>query len=223
MIYPEAARSWLPEYRDGRGVIATFETDPTTWHVQIGEQGNWLVGPSSRCRYPRNLPLHTVESGMNVDRRALRSGVAVGGFGVLVQAVTQTALLVVAPPGLAEAEAVPYFGTWFSAIAWSGLVLGYGMVLVAPVVAFAVAFGEERDAGPVAAGLGVGALVFGLGVAGVAWTVSNPAPPVVEYLRMGLRLSLVFAATGTLGALGGDVVGPLFRSPEGEDGQHPRW
>lgn len=158
---------------------------------------------------------------MNVDRRALRLDVTVRGFGVLVQAVTHPTLIVVHPPGLAEA--VPYFGSWFSVVARSGTLRTYGMVLVAPVVGFVVAFAEERDAAPVVAGLGVGALVFGLGVVGVARTVSTPAPPIGEYLRMGLQLSLEFVATGALGALGGDVVGPLFRSPDCEDRQLPRW
>jgi hypothetical protein len=164
---------------------------------------------------------------MDVDRRALRLGVAVAGVGALAQLSATVALFVLDVP--VEPTGLPVFGSWsWDAVAnWAADTVTGGMLLVAPVAALYAAFPDEYDATPVVWGFAVGALLFGVGVAAeqvlaaVLWPF-QPAPA-TTYVRIALRRALSFGVLAALGAFAGDGVGQLFGARGGEDGQHPRW
>lgn len=160
---------------------------------------------------------------MNVDRTAARVGVGLAALPVFSHAVLVAVLEVVYSGLFTSAEASAIFDAAYGPVATTTALLIFGMLLVAPAAAFYLAFPEERAAGPVAGGFAAGAVVYGVGLGAGAWVSGMGTPFPGGAPRFAVWPALLFGGTGALGALAGDTVGPLFRTPEGADEQHPRW
>jgi hypothetical protein len=158
---------------------------------------------------------------MRLDRTTTRFGVAIAAVPVVSNLLTELLLELLTSGLFDSAQATRLLHTVFDPVAFVNVLLTLGVLVVAPAVAFYLAFPEHREAGAVVAGFAVGAVVYGAGVATVGWA-GGMRPP-VEYPRFATWLVLLFGGVAALGALAGDTVGPLFRAPEGADGEHPRW
>jgi hypothetical protein len=154
---------------------------------------------------------------MNVDRRALQASVALATPAVVANAALSALVRFDGYDLIASLD-----GPVQTAVVYGPLVAILAALVVAPPAAFAVTFPEDRDADATAAGFAVGAVVLGFGVVG-SWWAGGIDPPWGPHLRLAVWLALLYGGTASLGVLAADAVGPLFRAPEGEDGQHPRW
>jgi hypothetical protein len=154
---------------------------------------------------------------MYVDRTAARLGVAVAAVPVAANAVF-SAVVTFRTDLLAD----PVSGWVADLVLWSPPLLILAAIAFAPFVACYLTFPEERAAGPVVGGFAAGAVVLAGGVVG-CWWAASVRPVWGSYPQLATWLALLFVGTAALGAVGGDTVGPLFRAPEGADGDHPRW
>lgn len=154
-------------------------------------------------------------------REALAVGPASALLGVLGYAVAGAITVAATEPLVSDPLALPAFGTPLEVVAS----LGLGLVAGAPLLAAAgacYAVGTGRaDLRPVAAGVALGGLVHGVGVAAVSAAVfmSWLAPPLAA--RQALVVAVFFAGVGAMGALAGDVLRQWDRSPADPSGALP--
>jgi hypothetical protein len=154
-------------------------------------------------------------------RDALAVGPASALLGVLGYAVAGAITVALTEPLVSDPLALPAFGTPLEVVASLGLGLVVGAPLVAAVGA-CYAVGTGRAAlRPVAAGVVLGGLVHGAGVAVVSAAAFMPWIEPSLAARQALVVAAFFAGVGAVGALAGDLLRQWGRSPADPSGALP--
>lgn len=134
-------------------------------------------------------------------------GVGIGVLGVLAFAVTAGVVVTFDAPLVSDPITLPSFTTPLEAVASLALGLSFATPLLAAAGAFSVMATDCGDLGTVAAGFLPGGLVYGAGFGALYWVAfMHTQVPLVPWVREGLWLGVVFAGSGALGALAGDLV-----------------
>ena len=155
-----------------------------------------------------------------VSRRSAALGIGLGSatLGVAGLAVAGVIAVAFTEPLVSDPIALPAFGTPLEVIAS----LGMGLVLGAPLLAGAgggYAVGtDSADLSTVGAGVLLGGLVLTAGTAVVFGAVFLPWSGPLYLLERGLVIGVIFAGTGTVGTLAGDLYSQLRTAPGDSNG-----
>lgn len=148
----------------------------------------------------------------------LAVGVGAGTVGVLGQAVAAFVAATFGEPLVSDPLHLPAFATPMEAVASLGVGLAFAAPLLAAPWALYALVTDRADLGPVAAGLALGGLAYGVGFGLLYWHGFMQASIRPWFwVRSGLVLGVVLAGLGALGALAGDLLADRVRSRTGAD------